>query len=437
MKILRLFITVMVVVLCLEQAAIGADEGLYGAIALALKNHEAVLIAGETVYRGELEVEKAYTYVKPSLSVTGNYTRFSEEKTSSGFLLQPENSSRIELKLDQPIYSGGKAWSYIRQSKKRLEVRRAGLRQTREEVVIYTARAYYEVLVAAKEVEIQEASLARAEEQIIVAEARLGVGTATRAEVLRAEAEAAGIRAAIARVDSRKRDAETLLQRLIGIDRAYEVVAPGPADELGPVSESVEEFVSLAYENRSEYLRALLDEEIAAEGIVYAEGSYMPTVSLEGIFFHREQSPSTTFLLEDVAYAGLTVEFPIFDSGLRRAELGEARSTLRVAGLQRLALKREIELEVKRAYNDMITAASVMDSFKRQLSFAEENYSMVFKQFGFGFADSLDVIDADTTLVSAERGLMSSTFELELAMIEILNSAGILLDRLGPRISSD
>jgi outer membrane protein len=78
----------------------------------------------------------------------------------------------------------------------------------------------------------------------------------------------------------------------------------------------------------------------------------------------------------------------------------------------------------------MVTAASVIDSFKRQVSFAEENYSMVFKQFTFGLSDSVDVIDADTTLVSAQRGLSRASFDYELATLELLKSAGMLLNEM-------
>lgn len=409
------------------------------AFELAVKNHEAVLIARESIAQSEFGIDKAFSNLLPTVTVEGTYTRFSEKKTQSSFLLQPEDSTLLELRLEQSIYSGGKSRSFLRQARKKLIDSKKGLDEVREEIIIFTARAYYGVLKATREVEIQEASLKRAKEQRRVAEARFKAGAATKSEVLRAGAEVAGIEAELTRAGSLLKDVEDLLRRLTGLEGPIEVSTPesggagGGGGPVGPVEDTVEEYVLLAKEKRKDYQRLKIAEEIASEGITFAKGSFMPTVSLEGIFRHREQSPSTAFVLKDTTFAGLTIRFPIFEGGLRSAELGEARSKLREAELTRLELKREIELEVRTAYNVMLTAASVIDSFRDQLSFAEENYNMVFKQFSSGFADSLDVIDADTTLVSAERGLMRATFDYELAILELLKTSGLLLEDVEKR----
>jgi outer membrane protein len=400
---------------------------LHEAFELALKNHEAVHLARESMVQSELGIDKAYSEVLPSLTVEGIYTRFKNEKTASGFLLQPQDSTRFEVRVEQPIYSGGKSSSLIRQAKKKLTDSQKGVEEVSEEVIIITARAYYEVLKAKKEVEIEEASLRRVEEQRSVAEARLRVGAATKSELLRAEAEVAGTMAELTRAKSVLKDAEALLRRVTGVEGPIDVSPPEPEE---PLEEPVEEFVELAFSKRKDYIRREIAEEIASEGIRFAKGNFMPSLTLEGVYSNRDQSPTTSFLLRDSTFAGLTFEFPIFEGGLRRAELREARSKLRQAELERRDRKREIELGVSTSYNNIGTAASVIDSFKRQVSFAEENYSMVFKQFTFGLSDSVDVIDADTTLVSAQRGLSRASFDYELATLELLKSAGMLLNEM-------
>jgi outer membrane protein len=415
----------------LFSAAPASALGLHEAFNLALGNHEAILIARESIVQSELGIDKAFSRILPKLTLEGNYTRFSDKKTASGFLLQPEETNRFEVRVEQSIYAGGKSLSLIRQARKRLTDSHKGMEEVREEVIIITARAYYGVLKATREVEIEQASLRRAEEQRKVAGARLKVGAATKSELLRAEAEVAGISAELTRAEAVLKDAGALLRRITGVEGPIEV---SPPEQKESAEGTVEEFVERAFENRKDYLRTKIAEEIATESIQFAKGNFKPSLTLEGVFTHREQSPGTAFLLEDTTFAGLTVEFPVFEGGLRRAELSEARSKLREAELERLKLKREIELGVRTAYNDMQTSASVIDSFEQQVSFADENYNMVFKQFTFGLANSVDVIDADTTLVSAQRGLSRATFDFELATLELLKSAGMLLEEVENKI---
>ncbi len=114
--------------------------GLQEAFELAVKNHEAVLIARESIAQSEFGIDKAFSNLLPTVTVEGTYTRFSDKKTQSGFLLQPEDSSLLELRLEQPIYSGGKSLSFLRQARKKLIDSKKGLEEVREEIIIFTCR---------------------------------------------------------------------------------------------------------------------------------------------------------------------------------------------------------------------------------------------------------------------------------------------------------
>ena len=125
---------------------------------------------------------------------------------------------------------------------------------------------------------------------------------------------------------------------------------------------------------------------------------------------------------------------PIFEGGLKFAQVGEAKSKLREAELARLSLVRDIEIQVREAYNNVQALSLVIDSFTSQLSFASENYDMVFKQFTYGILDNMDVIDADATLVEAELGLMNANYDHQLGILELKRSAGVLLTEVEEKI---
>ena len=399
---------------------------LQDALRLALESNEAVKIAREGVEQARAGEGKALSSFLPELTLQSSYTRYSAEKSSGTFLVQPESATRVDVTLEMPLFEGGRNIAGRRQATLATTGSRIGLSATRELLILQTSRAYYNLLKTVSGVEIEEAALKRAVERRKVAKARLDVGAVTRAALLRAEAEVAGAEAAATRAKAAHRDAVSLLKRYIGsVEGDISAVRP---DTLPGVAFSPEELIERAYASRRDYRQAVINEEVSKEGVSYSKGHFLPSLSLQGNYNWREQSPSTTFLLENSASASIVLTYPIFEGGLRRAELSEARSVLREKGHERASLKRDIEVQVREAYNNMDALGMLIESYKRQVAFAEEDYKMVFEQFKHGIATTVDVIDADATLIEAQRSLLSSIFDHEVSKMELNYAVGTLLD---------
>ncbi|CAG1066013.1 Outer membrane protein TolC [uncultured bacterium] len=393
---------------------------------LALENHEDLFIARENINQARTDLTKSVARILPNITAEGSYTRYTESKSSgTGFVTQPESATTAELRLTQPLYSGGREWAVQRQAKLQIESETKGLEGVSESVMLDTARAYYGVLKAQKDVEIKRAAHKRAGERLEVADARFTVGEVTKSAVLRAQAELAGAEAELLRSLNNLDNSLVLLKRLTGIEGAFNLVEP-PAE--GPVTLAPERLIERALEERSDYTRLLLQEKAASESITIAKAGFKPSLRLEGVYTWRDQEPQTTFFQEDSASGTLRLTYPIFEGFLRKAELADARSEFREAELVRLGLKRDISVQVNEAVNNIKAIESLTESFRRQVAFAEEDYSMVFEQFKFGVATTLDVIDADTTLVSAQTSLASATYDLEVAKLNLKFVTGTLVE---------
>ncbi len=421
-------LSAMLLFLCPAAGAAERTVSLQEAYNLALINHEAVKIAGEGLYQLEQTRKKAVSNILPSLTADGSYTKFSEEKSSSITVIQPEDSLNYSLRLSLPLYTGGKEWSALRQAKHMIEAGELGKNITKEDVVLAVSHAYMGMLKIQEEKEIKEADLKRAEEWSRVASARFRVGEVTKSAVLRADAETAGIQADLSRVNKELRIAEDRLARLIGLQSGFDITEP-PQKQVP--SGMVEDLILTALNKRRDYLKSNAEVEIASEGVRYARGGFMPTLRLDGVYSGRDQDPvSSAFFNKESIFASITLTYPIYEGGLRVAEVREAESKFREAGLKRLNLAKEIELEIRDAsYNiDAINSAIVF--YRTQVSFAEENYNTVFKQYTYGLATNADVTDANSTLVTAQKSLSNSTIDLQLAIIELKKRMGLLLDEV-------
>jgi len=124
------------------------------------------------------------------------------------------------------------------------------------------------------------------------------------------------------------------------------------------------------------------------------------------------------------------VSFPLYDGGLRSAELGQARVRSKQAELQVKEYSKQVSVEVETAYRNLITAGSLISSLTDKLKSAEANYEAITIQFKTGTADSLDVIDANALLADAERELIEAKYTLSLASLELQKARGTFLNHI-------
>jgi outer membrane protein len=82
---------------------------------------------------------------------------------------------------------------------------------------------------------------------------------------------------------------------------------------------------------------------------------------------------------------------------------------------------------VANSYIVTTTAASLLTPRRAEVEFGRENYNLVSKQFQYGLADSIDVIDANTRLVTSERQLLNAQYAYVLALLKLQRDTGMLL----------
>ena len=109
------------------------------------------------------------------------------------------------------------------------------------------------------------------------------------------------------------------------------------------------------------------------------------------------------------------------------AEVREAKAKLRQAKLSLADLKNTINVEVENSYLDLITESGILSKLQAEVEYAIDNYNSVSKQFKHGLADSIDVMDANTLLVTAERELANAKYNYQLSILRLKRATGVLL----------
>ena len=109
------------------------------------------------------------------------------------------------------------------------------------------------------------------------------------------------------------------------------------------------------------------------------------------------------------------------------AELREAKAKERQAKLAYNDFKKNVDIELQSAYLDLQTQQGTLIFLEDQRIFAEDNYNAVIRMFNNGLSTSLDVMDANSLLLSAERNVNEARYNYQLANLKLKRTSGLLL----------
>jgi outer membrane protein len=383
---------------------------------IALARSEILKVAEENLVIAEIGKDKAFSYLLPRLTATGGITQYSEKKFSdTGSLIQPESGSSWGVRLDQTVSLSGRELTALGISRQFVTKSTYDVTAVREDYLLrFVASAYYNVLMATKVLEIADSNLERLGKYREAAEKKLRIGEVTKTALLRAEGELSGAKSDRLQAQNSLELAMAVLARNVGIKDAFTLREGAEAEGDVP---AMNVFQERAFAIRADLKSMEVQKQIAADQIKYAEGAFWPTVSASAGYAGADQSPSTSSLNREIIYGGVALNFPFFEGGLRRAEISEAKARERQAALFYEDLKKGIGIEVQTAYLDLVTQKGILQFLDDQLAFARDNYQAVARQFDFGLSNSLDVLDANTLLVSAETKAVSAVYSYRLARI--------------------
>ncbi len=420
----------------------GQEYSLNDLYKLALEQSETIKIAEEDLTISEYERDRAFSTLVPTFSAFGQHTRYTEDQYRGALLLQPEYTDEWGLRLDQSFSLSGKEFTALKIAKDGIEKSSFDLEAVKESFLLSVASKYFIVLRSKKDLDIAGQNVERLTKHRDAAKTRLEVGEATKTVLLRAEAELAGAMSDLIKAENSLIISKIRLAKSVNISGDYTVREPRPGIDSGMPDQGLSGLDSLtencrpstadcfaetALKERAEIKSAKIRRDTAQKQVKYEKGSYWPDLSIEGVYARQENEPASTSDLSERIYGTVKLNFPFFEGGLRKAEVGQARAKLRQAEHSLSDLKRSIRVEVENSFLIVKRESAVYKQIQAEVEFSQDNYESVTKQFQHGLADSIDVMDANTLLVTAERELATAEYAYQFSVLRLLRTEGLLL----------
>ncbi|HOJ51445.1 MAG TPA: TolC family protein [Syntrophales bacterium] len=428
----------MITLIALPQKVLSADYGLKDLLLIALKKAEKIQIAEKNKEIAEEGKNKRKAALLPRVTTSGSLTWFTEGKKTPdtaifpgiilpGTVYQPDYMGQWALRVDQALNLYGKEIRDLAIAQHNVLRQNEDIRAQKEEYLTVVAVSYFETLRAEKNLEIAEAAIRRLELYRLAAEKRLKVGEVTKTVLLRAEGELSGALSDRVKAVNTLEITRTYLASLVGIEGEFSL-----KEELLKLDSIPElaELIKLALDNRPEIKAAWWEMKMAAEQVKSVKSGHWPSLALSGVYSRYDQSPGQATTNRESVYGLVSLNFPLFEGGLRMAEVREALIKERQAQLRYEDVKKNVMVEVETAYRDFKSQGEIIKALKDQLKFARENYQAVNRQFEVGLASSIDVMDAHTLLVGTERQLAAAEFAQRAAFVRLKRATGMLLPEI-------
>ena len=421
---IQLFFIIFTIVFSQIPAYCQTTYSLYELTQLANIHSETIKIAEDDLYIAQQEKERALSVLIPRATTFGSMTEYKDDTITA------PDTLTLGIKLTQSFTLNGKELIALDVTKKSIEGKEFSLESIRSQYLLQVAQAYYNILSAQRFFEIAQSDVKRLATHRDAVKEKLSVGNVTKTDLYRAEAELSKSLTAKVRAENRVLQSKAALHNLVEIEDDFDLQKEN-IKGIENFESTLEDIQAYALKNRTEIKETKKNLEIARKTIKFNKSDFWPTISLEAGYketdIKYDYTPGAVeYGTEDLYFTGELV-FTLYDGGLRKAQIRQALADLRKAENALILQEKMIILDSKISFLDYKAAQSALLNLQDELKSAQENFNAVQMQFKYGMADSIDMMDANTLLVSAQRRILDAKYIYYLSVLKIIYTKGDLV----------
>lgn len=371
------------------------------------------------------QVPQALSNWRPQVTITGQIGRATDEVRTPGSptpVLNTDRTPRLaQVQVTQPIFRGGQTIAETSRAENNVLAGRAQLIGTEQTVLLDVVTSYINLLRDQAVRDLNANNVQVLQRQLAAARDRFRVGEITRTDVAQAEDRLAGARANLTQAEGNVATSRATFQRVVGLPPRN--LTPVAMPRNLPASQQQAEQAAL---DAPAVVAARYLESAALDDVRIIVGQLLPQISLQGTLTHSVDTGQTPGQERDTAQILAVLTMPLYSAGLIDSRVRAARQT----AVQRRyeledARRRAIE-EAARAFQSLNTARARINALRTQIRAAEIALQGVEQEARVGSRTTLDVLDAEQNLLTANTNLVTTQRDQLLAAFQLMQSTGRL-----------
>jgi len=273
-----------------------------------------------------------------------------------------------------------------------------------------TVRTSFYALAAAEDLRgVAVRNVARVEEHVRLATARHDAGAVPNVDVLRTQAELAAATLELIAAENRVRIARGRLNTALGRPAETPLAIAPSAPGANAASVDAETGIAQALKTRPELHAAEQRVAAASAQVAAARSTRAPRLRADGSFGWRDDG----FLPDTQEWqAGVTVDVPLFDAGLRSRRIAHGRADLAREQAQREQRELQVREEVWTAASELERARAAIAANEALVKQSDESLRVTRARYEAGSSTITDLLDTQTTLARAEATLAEARWNV-------------------------
>jgi len=402
------------------QVAPVAAETIGGALAKAYSHNSELNSARAGVRVTDENVSIAKSGMRPIITNqnTIDYTSQSGTRLSTG---------SFGIQIQQLLFDGFQTRNNVRTAEARVRAANESLRNTEQNILFNGATSYVDVIRDRQIAVLRAQNLEFLEEQVRAARSRFEVGEGTRTDVAQAEASRSAAVAQLAAARAQAVSSAATYRQIIGEDPG-KLSSPRAAPGL---PKGLDSAITIAAIEHPAIIANLHLVDAAGFSVKAAEGALFPQLSGTASVSrnYRNQSPDS-FLNPDETFnsasAGLQLTVPIYQGGRVSATVRQQKETLGQARIEVDVTRDQVRAAVTSAWTQFEAARESVAANRDLVAAAQLALAGVIEERKVGQRTTLDVLDAQADVITAQVNLVSSERDVVVASYAILSAIGHL-----------
>mgnify|MGYP000869338127 CR=1 FL=1 len=324
------------------------------------------------------------------------------------------------LSASQLVWSFGKVMYAIDSAKSAVEATRLNKETTRQEVIFAAKLSYYSCLLAKNSLSIAEKSYADVLENKKLLGQRSYGGRSSKYEIVKINADVAARIPAVNEARTQFDAATETLRRVIDVDLNRKIELEGNFQEQY-ADFNYETLVNAmyAYEPYLQELGKTIDSTEANVKSKYA--NFLPTISAFASMNYKGDSNKSSVWseLDNYSAAGLKVSVPIWEGGIKEAQLSQAKAVKEIAVLRKEQAEKNLLLELKKAYLEYEQYKDNLKANIEAVSLAEEAFKQTQEMFSSGQVSITDLNIAELSLTNQRLNKEATLYNINITLAKI------------------
>ena len=402
-------------------------ETLFEALNETYKNNTQLNAERENIKASEEDINISQADYMPSLTLSGsksieNTNRLTNQ-SGQDVSVDDADPFSTSIKLEQTLLDNARDFTH-KKNIIGLELAKVKLIKKEQEIFYKAIEAYTSIILARENEKINRQNLNLFIKQVENDKVRLNRGLITTADLAQSESSLAGASAQLTKAKSEllinKLNYENIIGKLLNPNKLKK-----SSRSIVKIPDELSTALSLSKINNPDIKIAEIELSQSEIEILISESDLKPTANLS---LERSYSDdfSSTYDQREKDVLKATMSWPFYSGGSKRAKINK-NTNLTVR--KRLLLEDAIKITEKNvgsAWSNLEASKSFLNSVRAQVKAAKIANEGIAAEYERGSRTTLDVIQSNSLLLSANISLINSERNYLIAQYNLLKSIGLL-----------